>query len=118
MGLDKYILDDDGNPILEPDLYKWANWLETAERKIALDSFTAGTGMVRVSTVFLGLDHNFAAGLGPSYAPILYETMVFGGRHDGHTQRYSTREEAIRGHAAAVDLVQRAHSRGLLDDGN
>lgn len=110
MSLDKYILDDDGHPILEPDLFKWAAWLEAADRKLALDRFTAGTGMVTVSTVFLGLDHNFAAGLGPSYAPILYETMIFGGRHDGDTWRYSTREDALSGHRVAVDLAQRAHA--------
>jgi hypothetical protein len=49
---------------------------------------------VEVSTVFLGLDHNFS-GAGP---PVLYETMVFGGDLDHFQQRYPTRGEAAEGH--------------------
>lgn len=59
----------------------------------------------RVSTVFLGLDHNFGSG-GP---PILWETMIFNVEtEDGYQfqERYSTREEAIAGHAAAVEYAR------------
>jgi hypothetical protein len=43
-----------------------------------------------VSTVFLGLDHNFS-GKGP---PILFETVVFGGEFDQYTKRCATWSEA------------------------
>lgn len=52
------------------------------------------TKTVRVSTVFLGLDHNFRAA-GP---PILWETLVFGGVLDGEMRRYASREAALLGH--------------------
>jgi hypothetical protein len=54
--------------------------------------------MVEISTVFLGLDHNF--GQGP---PLLFESMVFGGEDDGEMVRYSTWEEAETGHKLLVE---------------
>jgi hypothetical protein len=55
---------------------------------------------VMVSTIFLGLDHNF--GDGP---PLLFETMVFSGRHAGVQERYSTWDEAVDGHARWVETA-------------
>jgi hypothetical protein len=52
-----------------PDLLKWAGWYETADRIVGRTTI----GDWWISTVFLGVDHNFA-GRG---APLLYETMVF-----------------------------------------
>lgn len=60
-----------------------------------------------VSTVFLGVDHNFCEA-GP---PLLFETMVFrvsdGTPRTSSSWRYSTWEQAEAGHAAAVALVTR-----------
>lgn len=57
----------------------------------------------RVSTVFLVLDHNFT-GVGP---PILWETMVFNSEGDIEgCLRYSSREDAQRGHNEHVALVR------------
>lgn len=95
--LDKYILNAEGNVRREPDLLKWAQWFETAERHIGLDRLPNGT---KVSTVFLGTDHNFEGG-----TPILWETMIFGGPEDQYQKRYATREEALIGHAKAVKLA-------------
>lgn len=78
------------------DLIEWARWFEKADRKVARDQF----GDIGVSTVFLSLDH--AYGSGP---PILFETMIFGGEHDGYCERYSTWDEAVKGHEVAVKLV-------------
>ena len=66
-----YILDADGNPRPEPDVIKWATWFEKGNRIVKQDQI----GEVWVSTVFLGLDHDFT-GKGP---PILWETMTFRG---------------------------------------
>ena len=52
-------------------------------------------GAVRVSTVFLGVDHNFF-GNGP---PLLFETMVFGGPLDREQERCATWDEAVSQHA-------------------
>jgi hypothetical protein len=92
---DKYILVDD-EPVAV-DLMTWARWYEKADRTIA----KAYIGKVLVSTVFLGLDHSFGSD-GP---PILYETMIFRGRHDGYQERYSTLAEAKAGHAKAVKVA-------------
>lgn len=57
---------------------------------------------VHVSTVFLGLDHRFGEG-----EPILFETMIFGGKHDEYQERYCTWNEAAEGHKRAIELVKR-----------
>ncbi len=93
---DKYILDADGNPVPEPDLMTWAQWMQTAVRSIARDEIDG----VTVSTVFLGLDHSFFSG-----PPVLWETMIFGGPHNDYQRRYSTRDEALVGHCHAVWLA-------------
>lgn len=99
MSTDKYILNADGSVRPEPDLLTWGRWLQTAERHIAHDHLPND---VRVSTVFLGLDHGFGSD-GP---PILFETMIFGGPHDQFMDRYATRDEAIAGHAKALALAK------------
>ncbi|MES2360001.1 MAG: hypothetical protein V4529_16800 [Gemmatimonadota bacterium] len=95
---DKYVLDAVGEPMRCADLMEWARWFETADsaRRIA----ETNVGDVRVSTVFLGLDHSWGSG-----PPLLFETMIFGGAHDEEQWRYSTRAEAVAGHAAAVKLA-------------
>jgi hypothetical protein len=53
-----------------------------------------------VSTVFLGLDHNWTG----SY-PVLFETMVFGGEYHHYTERYRTYVGAEAGHERTVKMV-------------
>jgi len=62
-------------------LKEWAEWFEKSNRRVA----TVIKDGVRVSTVFLGLDHRY--GEGP---PQLFETMIFGGEHDEFQERYET----------------------------
>jgi hypothetical protein len=56
-----------------------------------------------VSTVWLGLDHNWGGG-----PPLIFETLVFDGPMDGEMARYSTEAEAVAGHEAMVKRVQSA----------
>lgn len=56
---------------------------------------------------FLSMDHSFGHG-----RPLLYETMIFGGPHHGEQWRYSTRSEAVEGHAAALALVLVERAKG------
>lgn len=98
---DTYILDAQGEPVLEPDLTVWGRWMGRAERHIGNDLI----GLVKVSTVFLGLDHSWASG-----PPLLWETMVFGGPLDGEMERYRTRDEAIRGHQFIMERVKNAEA--------
>lgn len=95
---DKYILDENNQPLMVNDLMTWAEWMETGDRRVAFTDIDE----VEVSTVFLGLDHSFLSE-GP---PVLFETMIFGGEHDGWMERYSTWEEAEIGHNIAVAMVR------------
>jgi hypothetical protein len=79
---------------------RWARWMEKAERHVR-DSFQ---GDVRVSTVFLGLDHSFRD-TGP---PLLFETMGFVGHAGVEQERYSTWAEAEEGHARMVAKIFKA----------
>lgn len=102
----KYILDGK-TPVAEPDLMKWGEWMQKANRTVRKDTATvklAGQpiGEVRVSTVFLGLDHSF--GEGP---PLLFETMVFGGPLDQEQDRCSTWEAAEKMHELMCERVKR-----------
>lgn len=94
--MSKYILDENGNPQRTSDILEWGRFAET-DRHVAEDKI----GDVRVSTVFLGLDHSYDGG-----PPVLWETMIFGGEHDQHQERYTSRKDAEAGHAKAVALVK------------
>lgn len=99
----KYVLDENGQPVIENNLMTWARWFEKRERHLADDRLENG---LRVSTVFLGLDHNYCLD-GP---PILWETMIFDADEEselsGYQQRYATREEAEAGHKEALELAK------------
>ena len=96
-----YRLDDDHNPIPvalnDPHLETMMR--DVASRRVGLDE----VGNYRVSTVFLGLDHNY----GDEGPPILFETMIFpqSGHNDLHCERYATWDEAVVGHQRVVAEV-------------
>ena len=97
-----YILDENKN-LVPVDSLTWAKWFETADRVVKSDYLTISVAgpQVHVSTVFLGLDHQY--GDGP---PLLFETMIFNGREDGYQDRYSTYQEALIGHEKALQLAK------------
>jgi hypothetical protein len=81
-------------PMYMENLHEWGQWFETFDRHVRLTEFDNGD---RVSTVFLGIDHSFHGG-----TPILFETMIFGGPHDGYQERYETWDDAVLGHINAL----------------
>jgi len=98
-----YILDENG--LAQPchSAQDWALWYErtaapSTVRVLARDELGPE---VCVSTVFLGIDHNWV----PQGPPVLWETMVFGGEHDGQERRYTSRDAALQGHAETLALV-------------
>lgn len=127
----QYILDDNNNSVLEPDIRKWGTFFEQTERRIVEQTELAYKNeMVQVSTVFLATDHNFSG----EGEPVLYETMVFGpdelqhwllenaeqniggfmGMFLGSPEvqvRYTTRNKAIAGHKGMVDFCKVAIAR-------
>lgn len=93
-------------------MMEWAKDFENMElRRVGQDFLPNG---IEVSTVWLGLDHNYA----PRGRPLIFETMlfvaqkkeieIFGRIHSfdreeiGDQWRYSTEEEALRGHKMLV----------------
>jgi hypothetical protein len=99
----KYILD--GKVPKPVDLITWARWFETAERQVSRDEICGHL----VSTVFLGVDHNFTAD-GP---PILFETMVFPSTTslaaEEWCERACTWDEAEAAHQRGCDFARKLH---------
>lgn len=89
-----YILD--GHNPVKVDVVEWSQWFSTADRTVA----RLTVDDISVLTVFLGLDHSL-----DSRPPGLFETVVFGGKHDGFMERYATWEEAEQGHKKIVEMV-------------
>ena len=88
---DTYILDDDGTPQVEPDFDRWLAWMQTHDEPLAETVVAPG---VLVCTRFIGLDQRRTK-IG---APVLWETMIFGGPHDLHQARYTSQVAALTGH--------------------
>ena len=96
----KYVMEPDGTIRREDDIIAWGEAFKN-NRTVAYDTVDDAN----VSTVFLGLDHSF--GHGP---PVLFETMIFGGKHDQYQQRYCTRDEALAGHARVAMALARGET--------
>ena len=90
-----YILE--GHEAVKTDLMTWARMFEKADRVVRKTTI----GDAEIITVFLGLDHQF--GDGP---PLLFETMVFGGKLDQKQDRCTTWEEAEAMHEAMSGRVR------------
>jgi hypothetical protein len=102
----RFILDADGEPVPEPDLMRWAQWFQSTDRHLALTELgELGT----ISTVFLGIDHNFSSA---RVQPVLWETMVFGGLFDQEMERYRSRAAALAGHE---EIVARCRAAGVIN---
>lgn len=105
LSLRHYVLDENGEPVEEPDMSRWAFFYGSrSSRRIARTNL----GRAYVSTVFLGLDHNFFGG-----DPILWETMIFvhgdRGGSSGYPMRRcgGSREQAIAMHNETVKMARR-----------
>lgn len=91
------------DPYPVEDLMEWAVAFETLDRRVARTE----VGGVCVSTVFLGLDHNF----GEDGPPLLFESAAFDHCRDViEIRRYPTWADAEAGHAELVaELRARLH---------
>jgi len=95
-----YILD--GKIAKQCDsVLEWGQWMEENSRRVAFDKIDD----IEVSTVFLGLDHNWEE----DGDPLLFETMSFLPDDWGGMERwrYFTWEEAEAGHREMVDEVKK-----------
>jgi hypothetical protein len=103
VSLDRYILSESGEPVLCNDDMEWTVNFEVANRRVAETT----VGNLWISTVFLGLDHNWHGG-----PPILWETMVFCNSDEDHPLHQwmnrcsGSREQAIAMHERCVTSVK------------
>lgn len=99
MTTDRYILVN-GEPVVCNDILVWGKWFQNSpDMRVKQEEI----GQFKISTVFLGMDHNW--GDGP---PLLFETMIFGGGESDLNEwqdRCGTLDAAKAMHARAVALV-------------
>lgn len=90
-------------PAPEPDVIKWGQWFETADRTVALDTF----GDIVVSTVFLAIDQNYSGKGRPQF----FETCAFFDSNKSEIiDQYSSWDEAEVGHKKVCeDYKQRVN---------
>lgn len=92
-----YTLDKDNKPI-KSTIIKCGEWMENNPGVKSVKQEYIGD--IFVSTVFLGLDHAWNSDI-----PVLWETMIFGGEHDQYQERYTSYEDAVKGHQTALNLI-------------
>ena len=81
------------------EMNKWVKVFENNNSYMVIQQ-TEVSHEIRISTVFLGINHNFRG-----TTPILFETMIFGGEYDRHMWRYTNIKKARAGHRRALALV-------------
>lgn len=110
------------------DAIEWARWFEAnfgEALRIARTIIDEKTGL-EVSSVFLGIDHNFHFGDPEAvHRPILFETMTFRSREpdaDGKVDRepicqwrWYTEQEALRAHEYIVTRLRENPDADLSD---
>lgn len=92
-----YAILKDKEVVPVDDIMEWAHMF--ADNKARIVEKTK-IGEVEVSTVFLGIDHNFTQG-----SPLWFETMTFGDASEMQ-KRYATWEEAQAGHDEIVAMLR------------
>jgi len=92
---DNRFYNEDGEPT---SMQEWAQTKDKWQLKTEIDHQT-------VSTVWVGINHQ----LNPDKPPLIFETIIFTNNpeYDGWQARYSTKQQATEGHAAAVSLISR-----------
>jgi hypothetical protein len=99
-----YVLNEHGEAVPTHDIARASRQLTDREgRKIAETVLIDVDGAeIVVSTVFLVIDHNYT----PGADPLLFETMVFGGRFDQCQDRVHTAVAAQTMHETMVYMIQ------------
>lgn len=103
----KFVLDENHDVREAENEEDWFRFMESNAFRIVGNDIIGG---LRVSTVFLHFDHGYEG------APLLFETMIFGidgvGPLGDYQERYATWDEAVSGHATAVEIAKRHESGG------
>ena len=76
---------------------EWNEWIACADCIVGVES----RNDILVSTLFLGV----SSGPGKDGRHYVFETMVKGGDHHDHIERYATWEDAESGHDRILEMV-------------
>ena len=95
-----WVLDAEHSPV-RATVKEWGVFFSSPAKVVGYDK----VGMAYVSTVFLGINAGFFA-----EPPLLFETMIFGGEHDGYQERYATWRQAECGHEQACAKIRGNHN--------
>lgn len=90
------ILNEDRSLTYTDDHMLWAKNFDNPNRSLKQDTING----MRVSTVFLGLNHEYGEG-----RPKWFETMIFGGSEE-YCERCETWQEALKMHEVAVEWAK------------
>lgn len=95
-----YKLDENENPV---GIRTGKELLEYLENKTQWHICNY-VGDIYISTSFLWINTSFLE------HPLLWETMIFGGKHHMYQKRYGSSEEARAGHEKAIKLVKESEN--------
>jgi hypothetical protein len=90
-------------------LLEWAMWCEREPTARIVKQTHVGT--LLVSTVFLGINHNWDPN--PDAEPLLFETMIFDDLNDAYQTRCTTWDQAELMHEVAVIEAKARHEAGM-----
>ena len=104
-----YMLVDKKPVAISSEEFMSSPWLMSIRARRIAETFISE---VHISTVFLSIDHSW--GDGP---PVLFETMIFGGKHDNWQTRSTSYEGAMKNHVEAVEMVESSRIFKWLKNG-
>lgn len=108
---DFYILDENKEPFPTDDHKAWAEWFSDFENRSVCRTrlIHDEKSPMDVSTVFIGIDHNYEKG----DDPVLFETMTFcDDKNECVMLRYTSYEKAVSGHEL---LLKRLKNQGYYE---
>jgi len=98
-----YILDENGKPINPKSMDEYYRWIQLNGKSLKVTEINP---VVKVSTCFLGMDHSWFGKDDPTHAPVVFETMIFGGKHDCWQDRYCNKNVALADHDRVVERLK------------
>jgi hypothetical protein len=98
----------DGKVVKPRSFKEWVEWFETSDRTMFYDSISVSyeTEIIRVSTIFTGIDLGIPTFDNVAPEAVLFQTRIFGGRYDDRCYGYDTLEKAEKGHNHIVSSIQ------------
>lgn len=110
------ILGDNGDPLVEPDLKKWAEWF-SENRQMCILKQTLLDGCFNkylISTIFHACAACFIGDTVADYETVVFQkginnsknTFEIEDKEIGYSQCYLSKEEAMEGHEMVVALIK------------